>query len=196
MTTFFISTVRTTTASPPRPALLCHNAPSRRRRPPRGEAVKRFSQTTVNFRQSETKAGFSRPFASSSAGVAAGQNDCFGEGFRTPAPCGTVVRVVGPAFESLPRRKPRAGRGAVWSGATYGDFRIADGWCVSGRGRWRAILAAETMMTSAFGREDGRAWRGYGGRRRTDDLMRTSACCSGARVGAKAIGGSRWEAQR
>jgi hypothetical protein len=33
-----------------------------------------------------------------------------GEGFRTPALCGTVVRVAGPAFESLPRRKPRGGR--------------------------------------------------------------------------------------
>ena len=29
------------------------------------------------------------------------RNFRFGEGFRTPAPCGTVVRVVGPAFESL-----------------------------------------------------------------------------------------------
>ena len=48
----------------------------------------------------------------------------FGEGFRTPTPCGTVVRVAGAAFESLPRRKPRVGRGAVWSGATYGDVRV------------------------------------------------------------------------
>ena len=62
------------------------------------------------------------------------RNVWLGEGFRTPAPCGTVVRVVGPAFESLPRRKPRGCRGAVWSGATYGDFRIADGSRVSPRG--------------------------------------------------------------
>src|SRR5208337_4745293 len=34
----------------------------------------------------------------------------FGEGFRTPARCATVVRGSGPAFESLPRRKPRGGR--------------------------------------------------------------------------------------
>ena len=39
-------------------------------------------------------------------------DDRLGEGFRTPAPCGTVVRGPGPAFESPPRRKPRAGRGA------------------------------------------------------------------------------------
>ncbi len=32
-------------------------------------------------------------------------------GFRTPAPCGMVVRGPGPAFESLPRRKARGGRG-------------------------------------------------------------------------------------
>jgi hypothetical protein len=50
-----------------------------------------------------------------------------GEGFRTPALCRTVVGGGGPAFESLPRRKPRTGRGAVWSGATYGDFGVADG---------------------------------------------------------------------
>src|SRR5271165_5833799 len=47
-----------------------------------------------------------------------------GEGFRTPAPWRTVVRGLGPAFESLPRRNPRAGRGAAWSGAIYGDLRI------------------------------------------------------------------------
>src|SRR5271166_2026918 len=47
--------------------------------------------------------------------------DRFGEGFRTPAACGTVVRGPGPAFESLPRRKPRAGRGA----------------CLVGRDLWR-----------------------------------------------------------
>src|SRR5271166_2340161 len=37
-------------------------------------------------------------------------------GFRTPAPWGTVVRVLGPAFESLPRRKPWGGR-ALFGGA-------------------------------------------------------------------------------
>ena len=37
----------------------------------------------------------------------------FGEGFRTPAPYETVVQHLGPAFESLPRRKPRGGLGLV-----------------------------------------------------------------------------------
>jgi hypothetical protein len=45
---------------------------------------------------------------------------CFGEGFRTPALCRTVVGVLGPAFESLPRRKPRAGRGAVFWARSMG----------------------------------------------------------------------------
>src|SRR5271166_1064387 len=62
------------------------------------------------------------------------QGEGYGEGFRTPAPWRTVVRGLGPAFETLPRRKPRAGRGAAWSGASYGDLRIADGSGVSARG--------------------------------------------------------------
>ena len=55
-------------------------------------------------------------------------------GFRTPALCRTVVGVLGPGFESLPRRKPRVGRDAVWSCAAYGDFRLADGSRLSPRG--------------------------------------------------------------
>ncbi len=49
------------------------------------------------------------------------------KGFGCRPLAGTVVRAVGPAFESLPRRKPRVGRDAVGSGATYGDLGIADG---------------------------------------------------------------------
>src|SRR5271166_3863152 len=113
------------------------------------------------------------------------RNGSFAEGFRTPAPgAGASSGTAGPAFESLVRRKPRRGRGARLVGRDlwrYGDFRIADGSRVSPRGPWRAIFAAETMMTSEFGREDARPWRGRGGRGRTDDLERTSASCSGAR---------------
>src|SRR5208283_3680891 len=61
-------------------------------------------------------------------GSVVGLNFRFGEGFRTPAPCGTVVRVVGPAYESLPRRKPRGGWGLV-VGAGCG------GW-LGGRALW------------------------------------------------------------
>jgi hypothetical protein len=44
-------------------------------------------------------------------------------GFGRRPSCGTVVRVVGPAFN-----EETAGRkGAGWSGAAYGDLRIADG---------------------------------------------------------------------
>ena len=91
---------------------------------------------TPDGHQSARLARLSPPrlWASSSIRAAIPYSRAFGEGFRTPAPCGTVVRVVGPAFESLPRRKPRGCRGAVWSGATYGDFRIADGSRVSPRG--------------------------------------------------------------
>ena len=38
-------------------------------------------------------------------------------GFRTAALCRRARLGVGPAFESLPRRKPRVGKGAVWLGA-------------------------------------------------------------------------------
>src|SRR5271157_3271548 len=80
-------------------------------------------------------------------------------------------------------RRPLAGRSCVVRGrrskASQGGNRGQEGAPV-----WSgAILAAETVMTSEFGREDARAWRGRGGRGRTDDLERTSASCSGARVG-------------
>jgi hypothetical protein len=45
-----------------------------------------------------------------------------GEGFRAPALCTTVERGAGPAFGSLPRRKPRGVQGAVSRGARYGDL--------------------------------------------------------------------------
>jgi hypothetical protein len=47
-------------------------------------------------------------------------------GFRVPA-FSTVVRAPGPAPESLPRRKPRGGRGRFGERA-YGDLKIAHGW--------------------------------------------------------------------
>ena len=47
---------------------------------------------------------------------------------------------AGPASESLVRRKPRGGRGAVWLGASYGDLRVADGSLVRLRGPEAAIL--------------------------------------------------------
>ena len=54
----------------------------------------------------------------------------------------------------------------------------------------------DATSLSEFGREDARPWRGRGGRRRTGDLARTSASCSGARLEAKAMGGARREARR
>jgi hypothetical protein len=49
-----------------------------------------------------------------------------GEEFRTPAPYETVVRLLGPAFESLPGRKPRGGWGLVGRATAYGDSGVAD----------------------------------------------------------------------
>ena len=117
-------------------------------------------------------------------------------GFRTPALCRTVAGVLGPAFESLPRRKPRVGGDAVRSGAAYGDFRIGDGLRFSPRGWWRPILAAGLTMAGVSGREYGRAWRGRGGRRRAGDLVRTSASCSGARLEARRSLVARGRARR
>ena len=57
--------------------------------------------------------------------VGANLKVCNGEGFRTPAP-NDGVRLLGPASESLPRRKPRGGWRAGSAGPTYGDFGIAD----------------------------------------------------------------------
>src|SRR5271157_3721732 len=62
------------------------------------------------------------------------RNGSFAEGFRTSALCRRAGFDAGPASESLVRRKPRAGMGAVWSGATYGDFGVADGALVGFRG--------------------------------------------------------------
>jgi len=53
---------------------------------------------------------------------------------------GRSLRVLGPAFESPPRRKPRVGRGADWSGATYGDLKVADEALVRLRGLATGIV--------------------------------------------------------
>jgi hypothetical protein len=62
----------------------------------------------------------------------------FGEGFRTPAPCGTVVRAVGPAFESLSRRKPQGGRALVGRARPIGIWRSGSAGARHGGGRRRS----------------------------------------------------------
>ena len=77
----------------------------------------------------------------------------YGEGFRTPALCRTVVGVLGPAFESLPRRKPRVGRDAVWSGAAYGDFRIGTARVCRGlvaRKSWRRDRRRQACLVASM----------------------------------------------
>ena len=66
--------------------------------------------------------------------IAAICNVRFSEGFRTPALCRRAGLGAGPASESLVRRKPRGGRGAVWLGGTYGDLKVAGGSLVGLRG--------------------------------------------------------------
>jgi hypothetical protein len=59
------------------------------------------------------------------------------KGFGRRPFAGALGLGAGPASESLVRRKPREGRGAVWLGGTYGDFGVADGSPMWRRG-WRA----------------------------------------------------------
>ena len=62
-------------------------------------------------------------------------NGGLAEGFRTAALCRRAGLGAGPASESLVRRKPRGGRGAVWLGGTYGDLKVGDGSPMWRRGR-------------------------------------------------------------
>ena len=62
------------------------------------------------------------------------------KGFGRRPFAGALGLGAGPASESLVRRKPRGGRGAVWLGASYGDLKVADGSRVRLRGPEAAIL--------------------------------------------------------
>ena len=62
------------------------------------------------------------------------------EGFGCRPFAGALGLGAGPGSESLVRRKPRGGRGAVWLGASYGDLKVADGSRVRLRGSAAAIL--------------------------------------------------------
>jgi hypothetical protein len=61
------------------------------------------------------------------------------KGFGRRPFAGALGLGAGPASESLVRRKPRGGRGAVWLGASYGDLKVADGSRVRLRGLEAAI---------------------------------------------------------
>ena len=79
-------------------------------------------------------------------------NDGNAEGFRTPALCRRAgFDASGPASESLVRRKPRAGMGAVLSSATYGDFGVADGALVGFRGLVAGIVPGGNKDDELFG---------------------------------------------
>jgi hypothetical protein len=51
----------------------------------------------------------------------------FGEGFRTPARCRTVVRGAGAGVRKPPKEETAGRKSAVWWGAAYGDLEVADG---------------------------------------------------------------------
>src|SRR5271166_1336092 len=116
-----------------------------------------------------------------------------GEGFRTPGRLRDSGAWSGAGVRKPPKEETAGRKGRLFGRARPMEIlgsRTARA-CRRG-GRWRAILAAETMMTIEFGREDAGRWRWRGDRGRTDDLERTSASCSGARSEASAI----WFARR
>src|SRR5271155_4200127 len=79
-----------------------------------------------------------------------------GFGRRPPARGGQGM--VRPAFESLPRRKPRSGKGAGAARTIYGDLRIA--------GCRRRGLDGEGFRTPASGAGRGGARHGEAGVRK------------------------------
>ena len=101
------------------------------------------------------------------------------EGFGRRPFAGALGLGAGPASESLVRRKPREGRGAVWLGGTYGDFEVADGSPMWRRG-WRAACVIVRSEHDALFRGRGcerRVWaqqreRGCGGREGIAFLLR------------------------
>ena len=105
------------------------------------------------------------------------------------AGCGAGVRK--PPKEETAGRKGRCLVGRdLWGFEDRGRLACASGAAVAGS------LAAGPATASVFGRENARAWRRGGGRRRTGDLVRASSSCSGARLEAKRSGVARREARR
>ena len=103
---------------------------------------------------------------------------------------------TGPASESLVRRKPRGGRGAVWLGRPMGILRLRPERSLGFEGWWRALFWAGTTTTSFLEGEDARAWRERGAWREFAEVVRTSRSCSGAWLETKTIGAAWREARR
>ena len=106
---------------------------TRRRR----SAARRDRQLGAHSRQSVRSRSFRKPDVR--------LKDAYGrlgEGFRTPALCRTVVGVLGPAFESLPRRKPRGGRVPFGRARTMEILGSRTARVCRREGWWGAILAA------------------------------------------------------
>jgi hypothetical protein len=120
----------------------------------------------------------------------------FTEGFRTAALCRRAGFDAGPASESLVRRKPRGGRGAVWLARPMGILRLRPERSLGFEGWWRALFWAGTTTTSFLEGEDARAWRERGAWREIAEVVRTSRSCSGAWLETKTIGAAWREARR
>jgi hypothetical protein len=80
------------------------------------------------------------------------------KGFGRRPLAGALGLGAGPASESLVRRKPREGRGAVWLGGCYGDFGVADG-----SPKWRRVWRAAGVVVRS---EHDALFRGRGCERR------------------------------
>src|SRR3984957_18058515 len=80
------------------------------------------------------------------------------KGFGRRPLAGALGLSAGPASESLVRRKPREGRGAVWLGGCYGDFGVA-----AGSPKWRRVWRAAGVVVRS---EHDALFRGRGCERR------------------------------
>ena len=126
-------------------------------------------------------------------------------GFRTAPLCRRAGRGGGrgagvrkPRKEETPGRKRRglAGRN-LWGFCGRGRSAY-----VAAGGRRRPVLSVGAKTASFFDREDTRAWRECSGWREFAEVVRTSRCCSGARLEARRNGagvdpdpGRRWRAR-
>src|SRR5262249_5800259 len=102
----------------------------------------------------------------------------------------------GAGVRKPPKEETARRKGAVWSGATYGDLEVGGRSHVSVRGPEAGNVVGENgddelVRWRAYdGLRERVAWRGPAG------VVRTPPSCSGARLEAKAIGVGRREAGR
>jgi hypothetical protein len=116
------------------------------------------------------------------------------KGFGRRPFAGALGLGAGPASESLVRRKPREGRGALWLGGPMGILGSRTDRPCGGGGGGQPVLSSGANTTRFFGGEDASGGCGRSGWRESAEVVRTSRSCSGARGEAKAISIARREA--